>query len=657
MRPPAQNAELALLLEVAGTPKPGNVDRRRDLGLRFEHFLAGAVGAQDGLEMAADGASVGAAFERAVGEWPPREATTRSSARCCYSSRSFEPRVTSSHSRSSNPSSRDDRRRRGGVLSGVRARRRLRLGPASGDGALDVRRGSDAVPVLEERGLTLFDVLDRSVPGDDVAREWSHGFERSFLAAQRLADASGTPSERTASVFLSCSPTGPIPWSSNATARSPHARSPTARPNFTSATPSRRIPTLSRPLPTNSSVEASTRDDGRRYRRRTVHRPGARMPGDMTDPTDDPAGTVGDDERVADWPVALSGVTESVVTTLGPNGRWNAAALGLFAGDPVTARTWGNTRTKRNFHRRGEGYVQFVDDPVVFTDAALSLRGRRADPWGGKRLGQGDSRVDRDRNRRQDRVGTVDARARRLDGPQNRGPDDRPRVRRRRRGDGRRLATRRRRLRRVDPPRPARPLRLGRRPRRRSARTRGPRTRPRTLELVTVAWPSRPRSAKTSSVSRWVGNSSRARLESRPSLYQKAGPGPATWYSTSDARRPCSSERCRSCSSDWASASSSGSSRFSTSGPSSGSAFDSSSPGRSPVNRRSRAVALRGRVRRRVAAVQPVRAVSGQSRTHRGHRSRRRDGRGAAQSAAVREGPSRRTLRRSERPLCHRSGD
>ncbi|MWV39589.1 DUF447 domain-containing protein [Natrialba sp. INN-245] len=88
--------------------------------------------------------------------------------------------------------------------------------------------------------------------------------------------------------------------------------------------------------------------------------------------TDDPAGAAGDDERVADWPVALSGVTESVVTTLGPNGRWNAAALGLFAGDPVTARTWGNTRTKRNFHRRGEGYVQFVDDPVVFTDAALS---------------------------------------------------------------------------------------------------------------------------------------------------------------------------------------------------------------------------------------------------------------------------------------------
>jgi hypothetical protein len=80
-----------------------------------------------------------------------------------------------------------------------------------------------------------------------------------------------------------------------------------------------------------------------------------------------------DESAPAEWPVTLSGVTESVVTTLGPNGLWNAAALGLRAGDPVTARTWGNTRTRRNFHRRGEAYVQFVDDPVDFADTALSI--------------------------------------------------------------------------------------------------------------------------------------------------------------------------------------------------------------------------------------------------------------------------------------------
>ena len=35
--------------------------------------------------------------------------------------------------------------------------------------------------------------------------------------------------------------------------------------------------------------------------------------------------------ETTEWPVSLTGVTESVVTTLGPNGLWNAAALGLFA--------------------------------------------------------------------------------------------------------------------------------------------------------------------------------------------------------------------------------------------------------------------------------------------------------------------------------------
>ena len=86
------------------------------------------------------------------------------------------------------------------------------------------------------------------------------------------------------------------------------------------------------------------------------------------------------------WPVELRGVTESVVTTPGPNGRWNVAALGLHVdgetGDrwsddgsqPVRARTWGRTRTWRNFTERGEGYVQFTRDPVDFTEAALAVR-------------------------------------------------------------------------------------------------------------------------------------------------------------------------------------------------------------------------------------------------------------------------------------------
>jgi hypothetical protein len=105
------------------------------------------------------------------------------------------------------------------------------------------------------------------------------------------------------------------------------------------------------------------------------------------------------------WPVRLRGITESVVATPGPSGRWNVAALGLHApghaggptaGEPggderqtdaVTAVTWGDTRTRRNFAREGRGVVQFVADPRTFVDAALSVVERddpvveSADAW------------------------------------------------------------------------------------------------------------------------------------------------------------------------------------------------------------------------------------------------------------------------------------
>jgi hypothetical protein len=101
----------------------------------------------------------------------------------------------------------------------------------------------------------------------------------------------------------------------------------------------------------------------------------------VTDPDAERAASV-DDRGPPGWPVRLRGVTESVVTTLGPNDRWNVAALGLHAPDgdgPVTARTWGNTRTRRNFHREGGGVVQFTVDPRDFVAAALTVT-ERPDP-------------------------------------------------------------------------------------------------------------------------------------------------------------------------------------------------------------------------------------------------------------------------------------
>lgn len=78
------------------------------------------------------------------------------------------------------------------------------------------------------------------------------------------------------------------------------------------------------------------------------------------------------------WPAVITGVTEALVTTCGPDDRWNVAALGLREppenGEAVVARTWGRTRTRRNFTSRGGGYVQFTRDPIDFVEAACTIR-------------------------------------------------------------------------------------------------------------------------------------------------------------------------------------------------------------------------------------------------------------------------------------------
>lgn len=205
MRTPAENAQLALLLEVAGTPKPGNVDRHRDLAdLRFEHFLAGAVGAREGLELAATGEGVGTAFERAVaGMAQQRGGNTQFGTLLLLvplvraASEKLTPATVAAVCEDTTVAD---------AAGFYRAFDHVDVfvgDPPAGMDPIDVRRGSDAVPALEDRGLTLLEVMRRSVPGDDVAREWVEGFERSFAAANRLADADGPLGDRTAATFLS----------------------------------------------------------------------------------------------------------------------------------------------------------------------------------------------------------------------------------------------------------------------------------------------------------------------------------------------------------------------------------------------------------------------------------------------------------------------
>ena len=209
-RSPAETAQLALLLEVSSTPKPGNVDRHRDLdGLRFAQFMAGAVGASAGLQQAAAGDAIGPAFERAVAGMADR-AGDNTQFGCLLL---LVPLVRAAASNSLTPEGVSEIVEATTVDDAVAFYRAFEhVDVAVGDppkdaDALDVRRGSAAESTLRERGLTLSDIMALSAdPADGVAdgnaREWTTGFERAFRAADDLLAAEGPVGDRTARVFL-----------------------------------------------------------------------------------------------------------------------------------------------------------------------------------------------------------------------------------------------------------------------------------------------------------------------------------------------------------------------------------------------------------------------------------------------------------------------
>ncbi|SFR61391.1 triphosphoribosyl-dephospho-CoA synthase [Halogeometricum limi] len=203
-RTPAENAELALLLEVSATPKPGNVDRGHDLSdLRFEHFLAGAVGSGEGLRRAESGAPVGVAFERAVRGMRTQEGGNTQFG-CLLL---LVPLVRAAAAGDPTASGVTDVVESTTVADAADFYRSFEhvdvavSDPPEDFDALDVRRGSDAIPTLRERGLTLFDVMAAS-DGDGNAAEWTGGFSRTFTAAEDILADDGPVLDRISRAFV-----------------------------------------------------------------------------------------------------------------------------------------------------------------------------------------------------------------------------------------------------------------------------------------------------------------------------------------------------------------------------------------------------------------------------------------------------------------------
>lgn len=214
MRSIADNAQLALLLEVSSTPKPGNVDREHEYSdLRFEQFVAGGVGAREGLDRAAEGGPVGEAFDRAIAGMsgqsggntqfgaillvtPLAVAAARGQDNPADPPRELTPEMASEVVAETTVED---------AIGFYRAFDHVGVAvdePPEDLDAPDVRLGGDAAPALREQGMTLEDVMADSAEIDGLAAEWVGGFERTFETAGRIGGREGPVTDRAAGVFL-----------------------------------------------------------------------------------------------------------------------------------------------------------------------------------------------------------------------------------------------------------------------------------------------------------------------------------------------------------------------------------------------------------------------------------------------------------------------
>ncbi|WP_302080700.1 triphosphoribosyl-dephospho-CoA synthase [Salinibaculum rarum] len=205
MRTTTENGELALLLEVSGTPKPGNVDRHREYDdLRFEHFVTGAVCAREGLQLAADGTAVGEAFRRAVAGMSQQSGgNTQFGALLVVT-----PLVRAAVADELTPAGTRTILEETTVEDAAKFYEAFEYvdvavdDPPDGMEPLDVRRGADAVPTLRAQEITLEDLMERSADRDGVAAELVNGYPRTFEAAAAMLDGTGPVTDRAARAYL-----------------------------------------------------------------------------------------------------------------------------------------------------------------------------------------------------------------------------------------------------------------------------------------------------------------------------------------------------------------------------------------------------------------------------------------------------------------------
>ncbi|MGZ4929778.1 MAG: triphosphoribosyl-dephospho-CoA synthase [Halobacteriota archaeon] len=182
-------AELAMLLEVSATPKPGNVDRTHSFeDLKYEHFLASAVGISPVLrQAAAQQGNIGSLILNAV-----KSSTRWQKAGNCHfgailllvplciaagqsdSLKQLKSRVVDVVQNTS-------------CLDAVQFYKSFRCFPVRVDehAAFDVHDPT-SLKMISDKQLTLYAIMQMSSSNDTIAAEWTEGFPRTFYGARLI---------------------------------------------------------------------------------------------------------------------------------------------------------------------------------------------------------------------------------------------------------------------------------------------------------------------------------------------------------------------------------------------------------------------------------------------------------------------------------------
>jgi triphosphoribosyl-dephospho-CoA synthase len=177
---PAEQAQMAMMLEVTAYPKPGNVDRCHDYpSTRLEHFLASIILSRPSFERASEpGASVGALIYDAVERTNVHSGGNTHFGAFILLVPLIMGRDLPGATRVVRATTVND------ALAFYKAFGMTQVRVLSSD-SLDVNDPS-ALDTIRQQQMTLYEIMGHSSANDMIAREWTNGFKKVRMGADCL---------------------------------------------------------------------------------------------------------------------------------------------------------------------------------------------------------------------------------------------------------------------------------------------------------------------------------------------------------------------------------------------------------------------------------------------------------------------------------------